>query len=159
MQDDKIAGQLVKPTRSILMSDGADTIRARDVGRAVGTQVFAVDNPDALVTGIFNMEAYYHSLREASLANLRKLLAQRYRGLAGIAHDKGGIVVILENGSRLEVPVHTSTHLADFVMSLDPADGCNDPGICLKLLQQSVRLLEVLGHSKLSLRTGATGTE
>lgn len=152
MPDDKIASQLIKPTSSLLTGGKSNTVTARDTGHVVGKQVFDTGDPDALVSGIFNMEAYYHSLREAALAAVQQQLAERYRNLATVIALNGGIEVQLNDGKRQTVPTHTSPHLAEFVMLLDPADGCNDPGICLKLLQQAIRLLEVLGMSDLSLK-------
>lgn len=156
MQTNTLKEQLTEPSRMLFVDTHADTDTARDVGQAVGGQVFRSDDPQVLVNGIYNMEEYFHVLRKTALAGLKNLLANRYTAISAVVTDSSGAGVLLQDDSRQPLPMHSAPNLGEFLTMLGPPGGEQDPRICLTLLQQTVRLLEVLGMQRLALRKETT---
>lgn len=157
MQVSTLKEQLAQPSRALFVGEHADTDSAREVGRAVGDHVFDTDQPQVLVNGIYNMEEYFHNLRETALTALKKMLADRYRSLDFVVLDRSP-GVMLADGRRFDMPAHSSPNLGEFLAALEPTGDEQDPRICLTLVQQTIRLMEVLGLRRLAVRSEITGS-
>lgn len=156
MQTNELKEQLAEPSQRLFMDETADVDLAREVGQAVGGHAFTTDDPTKLVQGIINMEAYFHHLREKSLEALKQLLAQRYNALAAVVIDNGVTKVELKDNTAQELPGHTSPALNEFAAQLGPAEGGDNPRLALELIQQTARLMEVMGLDRLSIGNGNT---
>lgn len=152
MQANEIKEQLATPSHRLFVGEEAGVDLAREVGLSVGQMVFDNDDPNRVIAGIANMEAYFHHLRSAALMELKEQLRKRYIALAAIIQDEHSVAVQLTNGDALPLPGHTAPALNELVMKLEPSEGNDNPRLCLELIQQAARLMQVMGMDKLVLR-------
>lgn len=153
MQINELKEQLAQPSYRLFADDKAGVDLSRDVAQTVGSYVFTADDPNRIINTIINMEAYYHHLRISALAALKQQLLQGYTALTAIQHDAGGVKVQLNDDSELFLPAHTAPALNELLVKLEPAAEYDNPRLCLELLQQTSRLMLVLGMPELVLRT------
>jgi len=151
MQANELKEKLAGPTHELLAGDEAGVDLAREVGHSVGGLLFAGDDPARVIDSLINMEAYFHHLRDAALAALQDQLATHYQALAAVITDEHGHAVELKGGERLPLPGHTAPALNELVARLEPSAGGDNPRLCLELIQQTIRLMEVLGMNRLEL--------
>jgi len=152
MQVNELKEQLAGPSRKLFIDDGAGVDMAREVGLSVGEAVFDDDDPAKVIEGIANMEACFHHLRSTALTALKDHLVKGYRALAVIVQDEHGVAVQLANGEELPLPGHTAPALNELIMKLEPAEGSDNPRLCLELIQQVARLMQVMGMDRITLR-------
>ncbi|MDZ7734914.1 MAG: hypothetical protein U5P41_01265 [Gammaproteobacteria bacterium] len=75
-----------------------------------------------------------------------------YGALAAIMQDEQAVAVRLVNGEELPLPGHTAPALNELVMKLEPTEGSDNPRLCLELIQQVARLMQVMGMDRITLR-------
>lgn len=152
MQSSELKEQLEQPSHKLFVDEGAGVDLAREVGQSIGSHVFGSEDPNQVINGIINMEAYFHHLRTAALQALKRQLTDGYSALAAIEHDAGADIVVLDDGTSLTVPGHTAPALNELLQKLGPAEGYDNPRLCLELIQQASRLMLVMGLPRLLLR-------
>jgi len=153
MQVNEFNEQLVGPSHKLFVDDDAGVDLAREVGLSVGKQIFHENDATHIIDGIINMEAYFYHMRGAALTALTDRLREYYGAMKAIAlgadHAAG---VELTDGQILSLPGHTSPALDELQTRLQPAEGCDNPRLCLEMIQQAVRLMQVMGMTKLQIR-------
>ncbi len=153
MQVNELKEQLAGPSHRLFVEDGAGIDLSREVGLSVGNMIFQEDDPNQIIEGIMNMEAYFYHLRSAALSGLKAQLARRYNALTAITLDESNTVAVqLGDDQTLALPGHTAPALNELVARLEPTEGSDNPRLCLELIQQTARLMQVMGMTKLVLR-------
>lgn len=153
MQVNEFNEQLVDPSYKLFIDDDAGVDLAREVGLSVGNKLFHDNDANHIIDGVINMEAYFYHLRSAALTALADRLREYYGALAAIVIDNGKDESIqLTDGQTLPIPGHTSPALNELQAKLQPGEGHDNPRLCLEMIQQAVRLMEVMGMAKLQVR-------
>ncbi len=156
MQTTELKEQLAQPSYRLFMDDKAGVDQSRNVAEMVGNNVFVNDDPNRIINAIINMEAYFHHLRIAALEALKQQLIQGYAALTAIRHNENNIKIQVHDGNELFLPAHTAPALNELLAQLEPAAKYDNPRLCLEMIQQTSRLMLVLGMPKLVLRTAKT---
>ncbi len=153
MQVNEFNEQLVGPSYKLFVDDEAGVDLAREVGLSVGNKIFHENDANHIIEGIMNMEAYFYHMRGAALTALTDRLRDYYGALTAITIDTDNAVgVQLTDGQTLPLPGHTSPALNELQTKLQPAEGSDNPRLCLEMIQQVVRLMQVMGMTKLQVR-------
>ena len=153
MQVNEFNEQLVAPSHKLFVDDDAGVDLAREVGLSVGNKIFHENDATHIIDGIINMEAYFYHMRRAALVALTDRLRDYYGALAAITiGDDEEVGVQLTDGQTLPLPGHTSPALNELQTRLEPAAGCDNSRLCLEMIQQAVRLMQVMGMAKLQVR-------
>ena len=153
MQVNEFNEQLVGPSHKLFVDDDAGVDLAREVGLSVGNTLFHENDASRIIEGLVNMEAYFYHMRRAALTALTDRLREYYSALVAISIDNDNAVgVQLTDGQKLPLPGHTSPALNELQTKLQPIEGHDNPRLCLEMLQQAVRLMEVMGMARLEVR-------
>lgn len=153
MQADELKEHLAQPSYELFVDNEAGIDLSREVGLSVGSHVFADDDPNRIISGVINLEAYFHHLRSAALQALKQRLSQGYAAITAILQNDGELSIVLGDGTILSLPGHTAPALNELLTRAQPAAGYDNPRLCLELIQQTGRLMEVLGHTRLAVQS------